>query len=459
MTTKSKQGNGTEAVPNPNHNRIGIHGRPRYDLLDDTYNPHELIVFFRQPPTEEDTAKVKQHLSDHHQIKNVEVKRCADGCGAAVQLWKANNIHTVVAGVPVSGGGSGGGGTVGEHYSLNFLSKIPPQNTIDFKPNDPTEIVPGKNVVTIAVLDTGVDTKFVNPKYIADNLENTDDSPCFKDKKNGWNFVGNNDKTHDDNAPKHGTLVTQYIINQFENALKNGRGNSPRIIPVKTHDENGKSDLFSIYCGIKYAIAKGADIINASWGFYYYDGANAGTVKLLNKLMKELKKKGILFVTAAGNETREEDQKAKAIYEAKNGAKPANEILRDLDINPFYPACLSENNQNVITITTADGDNVASTENYSALFVDLGVMGDDHGGEHSKFKIPFRTNDGSQTFIGGSSFAAAIASGVIGANSKRKLYRKNVDRASFISGLQAKHLLKINGNLSKKIMNGAYVES
>lgn len=468
MDYEVKQGPGTKIVLNPpRKNKIIIPCRPRYDLLEKTYRKHELIIYFKKTPTLDEINKVKQDLSDHNNIGSIKIRQCSCCANQTVQLWTADNIHTVISGDPVNAGSGGGGHTVGEDYSLNFLSKIPSQNKINFNKTRTATTAQKKiqeDLVTIAVLDTGVDPDLVDQNYIGTNLENKDGSPCFKDSKSGQNFVdngrGKND-SRDDNDHRHGTLVTQYIIDQFEKRKNKGL----QIIPVKTHDQDGNGDLFAIYCGIQYAIAKGANIINASWGLYYYESNHTGTIKLFKKLIGELREKGILFITAAGNENTDEDQIATAIYQAQHrGDSPRSEYLRDLATNPFYPACLSEGNRNVITVTTTDGKEVAPKENHSAIFVDLGVKGNNINGD-SKIK-PFTQFDqplnlgNPPTFIGGSSFATAIASGVIGATSNRNWFSMNtIDRASFLGGLTNGGLLKKNGALATEIMDGAYIES
>ena len=81
---------------------------------------------------------------------------------------------------------------------------------------------------------------------------------------------------------------------------------------LKTHDKNGSGDLFASICAIHYAMEKGAQIINASWGFYYYqDGPHPYLDYLITNV---LRKKGILFVAAAGNKIDQVDEDANDAY-------------------------------------------------------------------------------------------------------------------------------------------------
>ena len=112
----------------------------------------------------------------------------------------------------------------------------------------------------------------------------------------------------DDNPDRHGTLVSHYIINEFAASSEK----AVELMTLKTHDKNGSGDLFASICAIHYAMEKGAQIINASWGFYYYqDGPHPYLDHLITNVLRE---KGILFVAAAGNKIDEMDEFANNAY-------------------------------------------------------------------------------------------------------------------------------------------------
>ncbi|HMG07417.1 MAG TPA: S8 family serine peptidase, partial [Mucilaginibacter sp.] len=271
--------------------RVAIPCKPNYSLLEKTYRKNQLIITFGKIPSDEEVKEVIGYFKEMG-IKKIKVIKC--NCNMPVQLWLAKDIHTVVSGNGVKAGTGPGTRTVGESYSLNFLSKIP-RHHWGRKPYPYTNPSAKEEIVTIAVLDTGIDLSIVDEGYISNNFQNKPGYECFSDAVNGWNFVDDNGDINDDNPGRHGSLVTQFIIKGFENSAK-----SVKIIPLKTHDRNGNGDLFKIFCAIYYAIAKGAKIINASWGFYYYEEA---PIKQLNALIATLKDEGILFITAAGNQS------------------------------------------------------------------------------------------------------------------------------------------------------------
>jgi hypothetical protein len=353
-----------------------------------------------------------------------------------VQLFEADGIDTIISTGGVVGGAPPNPQLVGESYSLNFLSNIPPiWEPSGLRPAGLGATRSPKDIVTIAVLDTGIDPFIVDKGYTSSNLKNVGNLPCYERyRSEGWNFVAGNQDIEDDNPGRHGSLVTQFIINEFKKNPKKRL----RIIPVKTHDSSGEGDLFKILCAIYYAIAKGANIINASWGFYYYNDYNETPIEALDLVIKNLKELGILFITAAGNKIDQDDALASGIYHSRFNVYPNAFQLRDLAVHQFLPGTLSQDNSNVITVTTTNGTQVAYTENHSEIFVDIGVINDEveQDGDLS-FNVPFKQVAGSpNATVKGSSFATAIVTGFIGANCSLSDISK-ADKKSLIKKLGA----------------------
>lgn len=429
-------------------------------LLSRSYRKDEILIFFKKKPTEKNIQVIKESFKKQgFKTDTIRISSCGN-CDIPVQRWSAKGIHNLISGDSLKAGSGPGSKTVGESYSLNFLNSLPadPQRRFEAKPkgNTPQR---RKQEIVIAVLDTGVDTSLVDPQYLWKENDKTAAAECFKHVHEGWNFVGNNAVYHDDNPNKHGSIVSQYIINQFRDVKENG----VKIMPLKTHDKDGIGDLFGTICAINFAIAKGAQIINASWGFYYYYETPIPYLKTL--IAGVLRKKGILFVTAAGNKIEADDAIARQIYQMEHGVVLTDDQLRDLAIHNFYPANLSTGTNSVITVTTTDGNAVSLTQNYSRKFVDMGVIADQVTRTGMRFELPFETGAGPE-FIGGSSFATAIASGIIGAYSKKSLYVPNIKKSDFLSALQAQPNDEGTGNVlvnkvvlaKKHIKNGSCVK-
>jgi len=411
---------------------------PRLHQSYDTtrYRPHEVIVMFKDTPTTADITKIKGAIHEWGiDSATIKIRKC-NSCNGYMELWSAPNIHLTIHANGIGGGAKSPRDTngVGEdglaHYSLNFTQDIP----MDFYPekkyilfnydslknlrNDTTN----KEVVRIAVLDTGMDTEqiinasyhWTNPGERSIEANKVDeDKNCYTDDINGWNFIGQGDNNvMDDNPNRHGTMVSLYIIREFASSQKK----AVKLMTLKTHDKNGRGDLFSSICAIHYAMEKGAQIINASWGFYYYqDDPHPYLENLITKVLRE---KGILFVAAAGNKIDQQDDFARDAYYAKHGIIIPDIYLRDIECHNFYPAYLSTEDNNVITVTTANNQRVSPTQNYSSKYVDLGAIPDDP--TSMRFHVPF---DDSGATISGSSFAAAIVTGRIGAFLPNSSYR------------------------------------
>jgi Subtilisin-like serine proteases len=145
-----------------------------------------------------------------------------------------------------------------------------------------------KREVKVAVLDTGID-------YTHPDLKNR----VLLDK--GYNFIDNSYDVIDDNG--HGTHVSGIIAAEANNkvGIAGITGNlDVKIIPVKVLDENGEGETDNIAKGIVYAVDKGADVINLSFGI-------KSKSRLIAEAINYAKSKGVFVVAASGNENENSD--------------------------------------------------------------------------------------------------------------------------------------------------------
>jgi hypothetical protein len=407
-----------------------------------TFRENEIVVIYKNAPTPAQQAEIRNAITA--QGKTVSNIQQCNSCGGYVELWTGSGIHSVIRTEGVSGGSGGTGSKgVGEdsiaRYSLNFVSNTPLEVTrsldsiAQYPQQDKPAILDGtnKDTIVIAVLDTGIETlRFLDRRYVWTNNEEArggDDGNCYTDDVHGWNFIGENANAADDSRSMHGTIVSSYIVDEFLEASRRGTNkNFVQIMPLKTHDANGSGDLFSSICAIHYAIDKKVDIINASWGFYYYEGRPHPYMDSL--ITKILRQEGILFITAAGNKNAAEDVRARSAL----GSSRTDAELRNLTINRFYPATLSEEGNNVLTVTTTDSVIVSPTQNHSAFFVDLGIRADSFNTSQMLFAVPF-TNP--TRYISGSSFATGIATGKIASYLPKSSYTSGVNKIAVFSNL------------------------
>ncbi len=194
----------------------------------------------------------------------------------------------------------------------------------------------GSKNVLLAVIDTGVDYKHKNlaPNMVA-----------------GFDFRDNDadpmDLTSQQN-PGHGTHCAGIV---GATGLVDGgtQGMSPEvsIMPLRFLGADGSGDLDGGVKAIDYAISKNVQVISASWGA----SVPLTTAKPLVEAIQRAEQAGIIFVTAAAND-------------GKNN-----------DTTEVYPA--NAGTANMITVAASDSsDNKPQWSNYGKAKVSLAAPGD-----------------------------------------------------------------------------------
>lgn len=409
------------------------------------FRKNQILIFYKDAPTPARVNAIRAFITSKGITDSISVRKC-NNCSSYAELWEADSIHTTIHGEGiVSGSGRGGSKGVGEDsiaiYSLNFIVRPPVELKELLSANQVLGQARGdrhdpagesKDTILVAVLDTGIDTSFIVDRGFLWTNKNENgsadtDGNCYAGDQRGWNFVSNNPNIQEDNQNFHGTLVSRYILD----ALRQNSRNFIQILPLKTHDQNGYGDLFGTVCAIHYAIDKGANIINASWGFYFYE--EDPHPYLTDLITKQLADKGILFITAAGNKLDEADAYAKDLYQQTHEVAFPDTLLRNLEFHNFYPACLSARTNNVLTVTTNDEGNVSPTQNFNSAFVDSGVLADTVMPGMMKFRLPFQN---ANAFISGSSFATAILAGKVAANVPKENYKAGIAKPAILQWLE-----------------------
>ncbi|MBP5877990.1 S8 family peptidase [Streptomyces scabiei] len=136
--------------------------------------------------------------------------------------------------------------------------------------------------VTIAVLDTGIDTTHPDLKGRVKAAKNFSTSPDTTDKYG------------------HGTHVASIAAGTGARSKGKYKGVAPRagLLNGKVLSDEGYGDDSGIVAGMDWAAAQGADIVNLSLG-----GADTPEIDPMEAAIGRLSaEKGILFVVAAGNE-------------------------------------------------------------------------------------------------------------------------------------------------------------
>lgn len=263
--------------------------------------------------------------------------------------------------------------------------------------------------VIVAVIDTGarlthqdlIPNLWANTSEIAGNGRD-DDGNGYIDDVHGINAritlraAGGGDPTDDDTV-SHGSHVAGIV----GAAGNNGIGGSGvawdvqlMILKFLGGEEGTGSNSDAIEC-IDYAIAKGASVINASYGKDGVGSFNQAESEAINRARAA----GIVFVAAAGNEAL------------------------DLDIARAYPA--SHLVDNIITVGNSTRlDDISNSSNTSVGSVDIFAPG-------SEISSIGSTSDTASLVISGTSMAAPMVSGAVAllqAQFPQDNYRQTINR-------------------------------
>lgn len=249
-------------------------------------------------------------------------------------------------------------------------------------------VTKGSKDIVIAIIDTGADIRhpslqsnlWVNKGEIGTDKNGNDkatngiddDGNGYVDDVHGFNFVGNSNNVDDKHG--HGTHIAG-IIGGYSQDGKGITGVAPRVslMILKYYDANssGADNLRNTVRAIRYAVEKGAHIIN-------YSGGGLEPSDEEKKAIELAQDKGILFVAAAGNERS------------------------NSDIKGYYPADYGLSN--IISVTAIDrSKNVLPTSNYGVKTVDIAAPGND---------IYSTIPGGKFGYMTGTSQATAFATGV-----------------------------------------------
>jgi subtilisin family serine protease len=213
--------------------------------------------------------------------------------------------------------------------------------------------------IKVAVIDSGID--WTHP-----DLEN------HVDISHGFNFIDHSNNAKDDNG--HGTHVAGIIAANCNNIVGTcGIMRNAILLPLKFLTFDGKGTTFGAVEAIEYAVKMKVDIINASWGSF----ENSQSLK---DAIKDAQDAGILFVTASGN------------YSANN------------DLFPEYPASFPLDN--IISVTATDEfDRLDDFANFGGHSVHVAAPGKN---------ILSTYLGGKYESLSGTSMATPIVTGMLG---------------------------------------------
>ncbi len=242
----------------------------------------------------------------------------------------------------------------------------------DIKAAAAWDLVTDASSVVVAVVDTGVNLAHQD---LAGNLWRNP-NPTFGDV-NGARFLngGQSGNPTDDNG--HGTHVAGTIGAVGNNGLGvTGVAWRVQIMAVKVFPATGSGSVSDIARGVNYAVARGAHIINASYGAL----GNSGFTQTELAAITAARDAGVIFVAAAGNSAA------------------------NMDVSRFYPAAHALDN--IVTVgNSTRRDELSLSSNFGSA-VDLFAPG-------SEIVSLGYTNTTGTATLSGTSMAAPHVSGAL----------------------------------------------
>ena len=141
-------------------------------------------------------------------------------------------------------------------------------------------ITTGNSSVVVAIIDTG----------IAEDISDFTGTSFV----HGWNFVGNNDNTYDDNG--HGTHVSGTVAQTTNNRHGTaGMAYGVTLMPIKVLDGNGEGFSSDFAAGIIRAADSGVDIINLSLAGGEFNQTTYDAIRYAYEV------KGVTIFASSGN--------------------------------------------------------------------------------------------------------------------------------------------------------------
>lgn len=178
----------------------------------------------------------------------------------------------------------------------------------DIKALEAWNITKGEKRIKIAVIDTGIDYNHPDLKdQIWTNVAELngqkgidDDGNGYIDDIRGYDFSNKDGDPMDGNG--HGTHCAGTIGATHDNGIGvAGVMSEVTLVPIKFLSDSGSGSTEQAIEAIDYAVKMGVDITSNSWGGGEFSQA-------LSDAILNASNKGVIFVAAAGNDSRNNDQ-------------------------------------------------------------------------------------------------------------------------------------------------------
>ncbi len=225
--------------------------------------------------------------------------------------------------------------------------------------------------VIVGVVDSYVDVNhaqlknqvLINTKEIPDNGID-DDGNGYIDDYSSMNFTNVAKYTIQN---EHGTHVSGIIAADHTGVMK-GVAPGAKIVAAPFISNDGSGSLGDAINAMNYVVARGAKVINASWG-------GSVCVTTLKEAFEHISAKGVMIIVAAGNESRDLDQYPTfpAAFNVANqitvGASNANDFMTSFSNSSFNLVHLAAPGDAIMSTTPGDKYNYLKGTSMAAPFV------------------------------------------------------------------------------------------
>jgi Subtilase family len=305
-------------------------------------------------------------VSDAINVVRDNAKTC--DCDDDLLLLSGPDLHLISTTLNPDGGGVASGPPNGALSKNIFINS---ENNIKSPQQEPLT-GDGKSAFLIGIIDTGINFGSNDKQYRSSSYEPFI-SPKIESSLN-YNFIRNNTEVVD--SVNHGTKIARIIV-------KNTSSERIKLVALKTFDKNKIGNLYDNLCAIIYAMKHNIKIVNASWGSSLKE-----PIPVFDEVLRRAKSANMVVVCSAGNEKK------------------------DIDTNPFYPACYADHSElgsHVISVTSKN-ETVCQNTSSSGKKIDLTVKSD----KDCKHAIPDNMGNMGTIADPGTSYAAPyVTAGVI----------------------------------------------
>ncbi len=264
---------------------------------------------------------------------------------------------------------------------------LPPQSTSTASRPAIPALPDGSRRPLVAVIDTGFDLRskdLAESWWQSDDICGNridDDANGFVDDCQGWDFGADDPdpsaELHHDFGD-HGTEVASVIAAAPNGVGVVGVAPGTAIMPLKVARPNGPIAMSAVVAAIVYAVDNGAQVINLS--LVTLPGVDRSKVRVLEDAIERAGAAGVVVVVGAGNDGH------------------------DLVLAPAWPAALGLHRPHVLTVGAHEPDGTRARFSNQGRAGSFGAAGS---------AVPTSSCAGGTVLRSGTSFAAAIVTGVV----------------------------------------------